>query len=145
MSHNTMVSNVKITDLSALDAAVRELQAEGRKVNFNAQRKTFRTWPGQPNNCDAVIELPNERFDIGLMQQADGSYAPVFDHMLDNNRVVACEFTPGEGHRTDRHTIGYLMQRYAVCLAENTAAREGHMVSREFDKTTGEIRLVCEV
>lgn len=144
MSHNTMVANVKITSLSALGAAIAELQKEGRKISLNTERKKFRTWPGQPDKCDAVIELPGEEWDIGLALQADGSYVPVFDHMLANNRVTACAYTPGE-RSTDRHTIGYLMQRYAVCVAEQEAAKQGHLVTRERDEKTGDIRLVCEV
>lgn len=144
MSHNTTVANVRITSLAILGMAIKELAAEGRNVRLNENRKTFRTWAGQPDKCDAVIELPGEQFDIGLAKQSDGSYVPVFDHMLDRNKAIACQFTPGE-RRTDRHTIGLLMQRYAVCTAEQEAAKQGHMTSREVDAKTGVIRLVAEV
>jgi len=144
MSHNTLVANVKITDMDALARAVAELVSEGKNVTLRTTAGTFRTYPGQDSRCDAMIGLPNEAFDIGLRKQADGSYTPVFDHMLDRNKTVACEFTPGE-RRGDRHTIGSLMQRYTVCKAEKEAALAGHMiVRREKNEQTGEISILVE-
>lgn len=142
MSHNTLISNVRITSLDALQSAINELSKEGVNIGMNTTGR-FRTWPGQPDKCDATITLPGEQFDIGLVKQPDGAFLPVFDHMLDNNRVVSCPVTPGE-RRTDRHTIGKLMQRYSVCLAEQEAARQGHMITRR-EGEDGEILLEVEV
>lgn len=133
MSHNVSIAGVKITDLNALQAAISELQQEGSRITFEPEGKAFRTWPGQPNSCDAVIRLPAERFDVGLRKQADGSYVPIFDHMLNNNQSISCEVPTRENRMDGRFALGRLLQRYAVCVAEQQAAAEGHMVSRNKD------------
>lgn len=144
MSHNTLIKDVKITDLDALDTAIAELQKEGVSISFDREATNFRTWRGQPDKCEGAIRLPGEQFDIGLRREADGSYVPVFDHMLDRNQAIACAYTPGE-RRSDRHTIGKLMQRYTVVKAEKEAALQGHMVtSRVYDAATGEISITVE-
>lgn len=144
MSHNVLIDNVKITNITALEMAIRELVKEGAKVNLNKDRKTFRTWEGQPNKCDMVLELPGEQFDIGLVKQKDGSYMPAFDHMLDRNHAgISCQWSPGDKVERDRGTIGKLMQRYSVCAVEHEMALAGHSCTRSQGKD-GEIEVLVE-
>lgn len=145
MSHNTVIKDVKITDLDALTTAVDQLIREGVNIAFDREATKFRTYRGQPDACQGAIRLPGEAFDIGLKREEDGTYVPVFDHMLDQNRSIACAFTPGE-RRSDRHTIGKLMQYYTAAKAEKEAALQGHMISsRTTDPQTGEILITVEV
>lgn len=146
MSHNTMIDNVKITDVDALRSAVEELRKEGANITLDENGKHFRTWPGQPTNCDMVLRMPDEKFDVGFRKNDAGEYTPIFDHMLDANKSIACDIS----HRgklpfadRDRATIGKLMQRYTVCLTEKEMALQGYMCNREFDKTTGEMHVVA--
>ena len=144
MSHNTTITDIKITDLAALQSAIDELVAEGAKLRLDVNAKTFRTYQGVGNDetCDAVIVLENERYDIGLKRKEVGEYVPVFDDMmLNRNRTVACDIRHGHGPRA---AIGKLMQRYATCLTEKELALQGHMCTRQYDKETGEINIIAE-
>jgi len=144
MSHNVVIDNVKIKSVDALRMAVKELKEEGANVTLNEDRKTFRTWRGQRNECDMVIELPTQQFDVGLVKQPDGSYAPVFDHMLDMNREIACPYDPRDANgNRDRATIGKLMQRYATCATELEMAMAGHSCTRAKGKN-GEIEILVD-
>jgi len=142
MSHNTIIKDMKFTDLSALRTAISELQKEGISIALNEGRKKFRTWAGQPDQCDICIELPNESFDVGLVKQPDGTYLPVYDHMLANNGSIACEYRRDVPYQ-DRHAIAKLAQRYGVVLAEQQLAIEGHCTIRE-KGADGSIQVIAE-
>lgn len=144
MSHNVIIDNVKIASLPALRMAIAELQKEGARLALDETARNFRTYRGQPDKCDIAIKLPTEQFDIGLVQQPDGSYAPVFDDMLSSNRTVSCPWTPGDTYENrNRGTIGKLMQRYSTCAVEYEMAMAGHTTRRESGEN-GEIQLVVE-
>jgi hypothetical protein len=145
VSHNVVIDNVKIANLTAFEIAVNELIKEGANIRLNKSRNTFRTWEGQPNKCDMVLELPGEQFDIGLVKQPDGSYSPVFDHMLDANRSgISCKLDRSDSYKDrDRGTIGRLMQRYAVCAVEHEMAIQGNSTSRS-TADNGEIEVLVE-
>lgn len=145
MSHNTTVTDVKITDLAALQAAVDELVKEGAKIRLDVNAKRFRTYQGVGNDetCDAAIILEGERYDVGLKRNEQGEYVPVFDNMmLANNKAIACDIQ--HRHHGPRAAIGRLMQRYTVCLTEKEMALQGHMCTRQVDKETGEINIIAE-
>lgn len=143
MSHNTIIKEMKVTDLNALRRAVTELSREGVKIGLN-ESGTFRTWQGQPNKCDVTVELPNEQFDVGFTKQKDGTYLPVFDHMLDRNSSIACDWRGGyhAGHNGD--AIAKLIQRYGVCAAETKLANEGYATQRVINAKDKSIKLVAE-
>jgi len=143
MSHNVIIDNVKIASLPALRIAIGELIKEGVRVSLDETARTFRTYHGQPNHCDIAIKLPTEQYDVGLVKQPDGSYAPVFDSDLARNHQIACEWTPGDYKNRDRGTIGKLMQRYSACAVEYEMAMSGHTTRREAGKD-GEIEVVVE-
>lgn len=144
MSHNVVIDNIKINSLPALRMAISELVREGTRISLDETTKTFRTYGGQPNKCDLAIRLPTEMFDIGLVKQPDGSYAPIFDNMLASNRQVSCEWKAGDDHKNrDRGSIGKLMQRYSVCAVEYEMNMAGHSVQRT-SGADGSIQLMVE-
>ena len=144
MSHNVLINNIKIASLPALRMAIQELTREGVKISLDEGTNTFRTYPGQSNKCDLAIRLPNEPFDIGLVKQQDGSYAPVFDNMLAGNKTISCPWTPGDNRENrDRGSIGKLMQRYSVCAVEYEMNMAGHSVQR-VPGADGSIQLMVE-
>lgn len=143
MSHNVTINNVKITNLDALRAAVKELRSENINLELDEEAKTFRTYFGQRNTCDMTIRLPTESFDVGLVKQPDGSFIPVYDDMLAGNRQIACEWKPGDP-RDSRSAMGKLAQRYAVCATEIEAALQGHSCVRT-PGDNGEINVVIEM
>lgn len=144
MSHNTIIKDVKINDLDALRAAITELKTEGVQIDLNETARKFRTWEGQPDACDICIQLPRERFDVGLVRQPDGSYLPVYDHMLLGNGSISCEYRPGDRDRyQDRHAIAKLVQRYGVVVAEKQLALDGHNAIRQTTED-GSIQVIAE-
>ena len=145
MSHNVLIQNVKITSLDALRRAITELNAEGVRVSLLKQ-DTFRTYPGQSNRCDYCLSTPDIRFDVGLRLQPDGSYVPICDAsmMPKNGEGISCQIGPGAGRDAwDRAAIGKLMQRYSVCVAEDTLQSQGHLTNREVTDE-GDILLTAE-
>jgi hypothetical protein len=145
MSHNTIIKDVKITEIDCLRTAIAELKQSGISINLS-QSGTFRTYEGQPNTCDYTIELPGQRYDVGLVKQPDGSYMPVFDGDMNygrgvNGSVLACEIEPGEPR--DKLAIAKLVQMYGVHVTEKQMALAGHQVVREAGKN-GEILLTAE-
>lgn len=134
MSHNVLISDVKIKNLSALRAAVAELAKEGVKIALDETARTFRTYDGQPNKCDLAIRMSDERGDVGLVKGQDGTYTPVYDpYLFSKDSGIACPYTPGRGS-DNRQAIGLLLQRYAVCTTEIEAAMQGHACTREQGK-----------
>lgn len=116
MSHNITLSDVKFTDLNILRNVVKQLSGDEAKLDMNA--KTFRTFPGQPNTCDAAIQMPGNH-DIGLNKQSDG-YTPVFDP-YSMSRVFSNQFGG---------PIGGLTQEYILQQAEYEAAQHGMTAQR---------------
>lgn len=152
MSHNVQISGIKINDLDALDKACAELRREGVKVSLErgtpGQRALkFRTF-GYGNNdphADHVVRLGDCKYDIGLLQQSDGHYEPVYDDSLGLSVEcpIACAYKPGNRYdfrpitdpaekaiASKGHGIGKLMQRYTAIVTEKDARRRGRMVRR---------------
>jgi hypothetical protein len=142
VSHNVLISNVKITSIVALQRAINELVAEGHKISLN-QSGTFRTYAGQPNKADYTIELQGERHDVGLVKQPDGSYLPVYDPYGMSTRGEGLSCSLDRGQRDERQCIAKLLQRYSTCVAEDELALAGHAVVREKGKDD-EIMLTAE-
>jgi hypothetical protein len=144
MSHNVLIQNVKITSLDALRRAINELSAEGIHVAL-LEQKTFRTYRGQSNNCDLCIYLSDGRYDVGLQLDREGNYVPICDAsmMPHDGTGISCEFRPGDTIQDwNRVAIGKLMQRYSTCVAEDTLASSGHLVTREL-ADNGDILLIA--
>lgn len=116
MSHNITLKGVRFSDTQTLGNVVNDLSKGEATLDTNA--KSFRTFPGQPTNCDACIKMPGAH-DIGLKLNADGSYTPVFDpYAMD--RVFATRESP----------IGELQREYGMRKAEYEAAQNGFTTQR---------------
>ena len=127
MSHNIVLKGITFTDLSTL-AKVVEQVSQGRCV-LDKNATTFRTYPGQPNKCDAVIKMPGN-YDIGLLKQGQG-YVPIadFSMMFYDNPLRG-----GDNH------MGLVQQEYALREAEYTAAQRG-MTSTRIKQKDGTVTL----
>lgn len=119
MSHNITLSGVKINDLALLRNVVNDLGA-GR-ATLDTDAKNFRTYRGQPTNCDAAIKMPGAH-DIGLRRAEDGSYTVVYDPYAMDNLFTTTGTT---------NKIGGLLQEYALREAEIKAAQNGMTTSRQ--------------
>jgi hypothetical protein len=126
MSHNIVLKDVKYTDLSQLAQIVASV-SNGQCV-LDKDAKRFRTWPGQPDQCDAVIKMPG-KYDIGLQKQGN-AYVPIADFSM-------MGVTPLRG---GFHPMGKVQQEYALREAEYTAAQQG-MTSSRIQQKDGTVTL----
>ena len=117
MSHNIRLDNVRFKDLALVGQILKELTA-GVCV-LDASAKTFRTYLGQPNKCDAAIRMPGNH-DVGLLKQ-NGAYVPVFDPYT---------MSPVLKSPYGSNFIGRLAQEYALREAEYEAAQRGMSATR---------------
>lgn len=118
MSHNITLNNIRITDLTMFGQIAAEM-SKGQVKLVNPST-TFRTYSGQPNNCDAKLALPGPH-DVGLRLQKDGSYSLVFDpYAMD--RIFQ--------HPQGTNAIGALLQEYTLQEAEYAAAQNGMSATR---------------
>jgi len=128
MSHNIKLSGVKIRDLDVLATVAMEIS--GGKAVLDKSATKFRTYHGQPNQCQAAIVLPGKH-DVGLIRNNDGSYSPMFDpYTMD---------TCLRGAFATNH-IGGLLQEYALREAEYEAAQRG-MSSQRIEGEKGMVTL----
>lgn len=126
MSHNITMDKVRIRNLNLLGQIAGELSKGAGKLNVNA--KTFATYPGQPNKCDAAIEHTggdgrfNRNYGIGLLKQKDGSYTLVADPYGLPDYYMARE--------AYNQPLGKLLQEYTLREAEYQAAQMGYTTRR---------------
>lgn len=148
MSHNVQLSGVRITDLDLLAQIVKDL-TKGNCV-LHRNRKTFRTYPGQSNQCDHCIEIKNGSYDIGIVKNKDGTFGLLADFtMLASTSPFAAKvaqrpmynfgmFSGGAAPTTRedydqlsaKYATGSLMQEYVLRQAEEQAAILGRSTQR---------------
>lgn len=131
MSHNIKLSGVNFTDLALLGRVIADVSKGA--ATLDPAGKTFRTYNGQPNGCDAVIKLPG-RWDIGLHKKGN-KWEPIFESELNYSGSVIG--VPG-------NAMGLAQQEYILREAEYEAAQKGMSTSREVGPG-GRISLVCEM
>lgn len=118
MSHNVRLSGIKYTDLGSLAAVITEVSKGQASLDTTA--KTFRTYMGQNNKCEAVIKLPG-RYDIGLTRHKEGHYEPILESVLiSTGTVLGPVGAP----------LGLVQQEYALREAEYEAAQRGYTTER---------------
>lgn len=118
MSHNISMTNVLFKDMATLGAIVKEMS--GGKATLDMSAKSFRTFAGQPTDCDAAIKMPGKH-DIGLKNNGKGAHTPVFDPY---------DMDPIFKAQGGRSYIGALAREYALQEAEYEAAQQGYTTER---------------
>lgn len=146
MSHNVLLHGVVFRDLDILQAAVAELVQEGVHAVVIKQPTKIRGWNGRGAMVDAAIMLEREQYDIGLKKQADGSYIPFMESMLNAAGIQAqpnaCSIDSKQRHDYMAAKLGRLTQRYAVIHAERQARKLPNVMSvKRAVKTNGQIHL----
>lgn len=130
MSHNIVLSGVRITDLNLLGNIVKELS--GGKATLTQNVSTFRTFVGQSTSCDHRIDMPG-RHDIGLVRQKDGSYQLKYDPyaMDDVFRTKGVQFNHSmNSAQIGAIHIGNLLMEYTLQEAEIAAGMRGLSTQR---------------
>lgn len=131
MSHTSTIRSIKITSVTALRAAVAELQDKGVKVSLleNAVPRGFYANQAGMGTADFVLKLADSRYDVGLYKAEDGSYEARTDFFggLVENVLGAKACTP---ESREQARLGRLFQLYGVHAAMETARKKGHTVMR---------------
>lgn len=140
MSHTSTVSTIKIQSVTALRAAVAELNSQGiacTLVEGATPRAYFSDQPGL-GKADFVLALPEARYDVGLYK-VDGGYEARTDFYAGS--VAACLGAPARSEETrGQAQMGKLFQAYGIHAAMEAARKKGHMV-RRINKQDGTVAL----
>ncbi len=133
MSHVADV-NCKFTDLSTLADAVREMGGElieGQKTHawfgqflndWSSDRAAVnRRDPSTFGKCDHAIKFKDARYEIGIWEEADGTYTAVYDSWGGEIEKIA-----GQG-------LTKLVDEYSAQASIRVAARKGFRVTRSTD------------
>lgn len=130
MSHTTTLKNVAIRDVQAMHQAVADLQSQGIKCNL-VEGGTPRMYYGnQGEACAYVLKLEDAKYDVGFMEQEDGTLSPVLDtwggHVA-GQIGAACPMPTSQEGKTQA-AIGKFMQGYSKHAAINAAVQQGYSV-----------------
>ena len=146
MSHNVKITNVKISNLDVVVAAVNELNEE-LGLNWTCEYDTtIRGWNGQQTKVKLAIKT-NKRYDIGFNLNKDGTYSPVYEDFCMyefDDTIRADRNAEGIDDNVDMNgkAIGKLLQRINIITAECEAAQCGYTTQREYDEKTGIMNLL---
>jgi hypothetical protein len=129
MSHFTKC-DLKITNLVALKRALEEL---GHNVTTAEQGQSVevRGWKGAKMNAEVSIDMG--KYDIGVVQAADGTYELVADWW-------GIETTRGT---TEKEFVEEVNQRYAYQRVVQACEDQGYTLEEQTDEQ-GEINLVMK-
>lgn len=156
MSNNTKVDLVELRDVSAIRAAVTQLQREGVAIELR-ENTTPRLYSEQKQRecgvCDFVLHLPNSSYDVGLKRKADGKgYEAILDtwrgDVAKQIGSTALDWTDIIDRQHQYHYshpehgaaphIARFVSSYTKAMIQRTAMSKGHMsagVSKQPGKT----------
>lgn len=141
MSHTTTINKIDLSDIDALRAAINMLNDRGVKCDLleNAVPRAYSPNQAGMGEADYVLNLKNAEYDVGLYQQADGTFEPRTDFWGGSvEREIGVEAREGEDHGQAR--IGKFVQAYAAQAAMRKAIQQGHTVNM-VDQEDGTIQL----
>lgn len=142
MSHTSSISAIKITSISALQAAVTELQQRHNircALVANATPRAY--FPNQSGmgQADYVLQLQDAKYDIGFYKDKDGAYEARTDFWGQHvEKILGAKAT--DPAREQQAKLGKLFQSYGVHAAMEAARKQGHQVRRVEGKD-GAVRL----
>lgn len=130
MSHFTTVET-KINDLVCLKRALEDLGLAFEEATEN-QMATVKGWRGATSQADLSIHATNQ-YDIGVRQNADGTYALTADWWAINEQL-------GEEENSTK-LQNKLIQRYAFHKAKEEALKQGFTIDEEGVEADGTIKM----
>lgn len=131
MSHTSTVKSIKIQSITALEAAIKELQQKGIQCALVANSKPRAYFDNQQGMgmADYVVHLPGSKYDIGLYKGDDGSYEARTDfYRGDVEAILGVPASSPES--ADQARMGKLFQAYGIHAAMEAARKKGYMVQR---------------
>lgn len=147
MSHTTVIKSVKMTSVTALQAAVLRLQERGITCTLEEGGRPRMYYNHQEVECDYVLRLPRSKYDVGFAKQADGSYAPIFDeyagHIAGQLKNPSCPL-PKTAEDASMACISLLTQEYGRAAMIETATVDNFYLAEETQHADGEYELAFE-
>lgn len=142
MSHNVQLSGVRIDDLDLLASVIRDV-SKG-KAQLMKGARTFRTYSGQPNQCNHSIHIKDSRYDIGLVGNKSDGFSMLADFSMllhaspflakgfkrENLMMIGSSARANFDQECAKWATGALMQEYVLRQAEEQAGRLGRRVQR---------------
>ncbi|MDB4964454.1 MAG: hypothetical protein JWN44_143 [Myxococcales bacterium] len=125
MSHFTKVAT-KINDLVALKKALDQL---GWKYNANAEGVEVRGWRGQLSKAEIAIDMG--KYDVGVVKQADGTYALEADWW-------GVETTKG---LKEEEVVKELNSKYAYQRVVAAVEEQGYTIDENAVQSDGSVKL----
>lgn len=145
MSHTTQIDSVAFTDISALEAAVAELNKAGVRCTLkkNATPRAFYENQTGLGPAPMVLTLTDAPYDVGFYENGKGGYVARTD--LWGGHVAKVLGAASQGKETvAQAALGKLYQAYAVNAAIRQATRQGYRVQR-ITKADGTVQLTMNV
>lgn len=143
MSHTATIKGVEITDVKALEAAVRDLNKAGVPCELIANATPRAYYHGQEGlgKADFVLKLHNSKYDVGLYKSGK-NYEARTDfwqkHVENQLGVQDDKVDPNQAK------LGKLYQLYAVNATERSLTMKG-ISSRRIVKDNGTVQLIAQV
>jgi hypothetical protein len=142
MSHTVEVPSIVFSDMDALGAAIKELNAAGVKCSLQKGGTPRAFYDNQEGMgaADYVVKLEDARYDIGLYYDtAKKGYVARTDLFGGTvAKVMGATARPGES--AEQAALGRLYQGYGVHAATRAAVKNGYTV-RRIVKDDGSIAL----
>jgi hypothetical protein len=138
MSHTTRVQDIRVHNVTALEAAVAAMNVTMNGKLTLKKDADCRLWGSAKQRCEAVVTVQGCRFDVGFEKAKDGNgLVPVFDahgyelytHLGQGKEIAK---TPAE--QTLCH-IGKLMQAYAFEAIKHEALLQGASFTHTLNPT----------
>lgn len=140
MSHTTSIKAIKIQSITALQAAITEMQQAGVKISLvpNATPRAY--FPNQDGmgKADFVLKLDDAPYDVGLYKTNDGYEARTDFFAGHVERILG-----GQARSADtaqQAKLGKMYQLYGVHATMEQCRRKGQSV-RRVTKADGTIAL----
>jgi hypothetical protein len=141
MSHTSTIKAIKIQSITALQAAIAELNQMGVRLTLAPNATPRAYFPNQPGlgKADYVIQLADAKYDIGLYKDGDNGYEARTDFWAGSVEGIL-----GAPARTPENALqakmGRLFQMYGVMATMEQCRRKGQTV-RRLTKQDGTIAL----
>lgn len=142
MSHTSTIDAVIITDVKALEAAIKELNTNGVSCELLRNAKPRAYYSNQENMgvADYVVRLNKSKYDVGLYQREGQKGYEARTDFFAGQVSSQLGVKPADGESTAQAGLGKLYNLYAVHAATRTAVQQGYRVNRK-NNTDGSVQL----
>lgn len=130
MSHTTSIKSIKIQSVTALQAAITEMQQAGMKISLvpNATPRAYYANQAGMGQADFVIKLDDAPYDVGLYKTDDGYEARTDFFQGHVERILGAQARSAA--TAQQAKLGKMYQLYGVHATMEQCRRKGQSVRR---------------